>query len=102
MEKKAVENRKRRAKYDVTPEQFITAWQTSESADEVAEKLKMPKPIVLARVSSYRRAGLKLKKMPRRPGKELDIERLNRLIEELDASTEQRPGAVKLAPHSGQ
>jgi len=79
---------KRRAAYDVTPEQFITAWQTSESADEVADKLKMPKAIVLARASGYRRAGLKLKKMPRRPSKVLDIERLNRLIEELNARTE--------------
>jgi hypothetical protein len=73
-----------RAEYGVTPEQFITAWQTSESADEVAEKLKMPKPIVHARASFYRQAGLKLKKMPRRSRKGLDVERLNRLIEELN------------------
>ena len=79
-----------RAKYGVTPEQFITAWQTSQSADEVADKLQMPKPIVLARVSCYRRAGLKLKKMPRRSGKGLDIERLNRLIEELNGKKEPR------------
>jgi hypothetical protein len=85
---KKVGTAKRRAAYDVTPEKFITVWQTSESADEVAEKLKMPKPIVLARASGYRRGGLKLKKMPRRPGKGLDIERLNRLIEELNGKRE--------------
>jgi hypothetical protein len=74
---------KKRTEYDVTPEQFIEAWQTSQSAQEVATRLKMPKPIVLARASFYRQAGINLKKMPRKTSRELDVERLNKLIEEL-------------------
>ena len=31
-----------RTAYDVSPEVFVEAWQTSSSADEVAKKLKMP------------------------------------------------------------
>src|SRR5262245_54386200 len=76
--------RKERATYDVSPEQFVHAWQTSDSADEVAEKLKMPKPIVHARVSLYRQFGIKLKKMPRRRKDRLDVEALNRMIERID------------------
>jgi uncharacterized protein (TIGR02996 family) len=53
----------RRAKYFVSPEKFVLAWNDSESADEVAERLGMTKPIVLARVSAYRKKGVHLKKM---------------------------------------
>ena len=73
-----------REKYDVSAEQFIKVWQTSESADEVAERLRMPKGIVHARASNYRTAGIKLKKMPRRPKNRLDVDALNRLIEQID------------------
>jgi hypothetical protein len=43
----------------------------------------MPKPIAQARASHYRKAGIKLKKMPRRPKHKLDVEALNRVIEEI-------------------
>ncbi len=69
--------------YGVSPEQFITTWQTSSSIDEVCQRLEMPKPIVHARASNYRQAGIKLKKMPRK-GVSLDVERLNRLIEDIN------------------
>lgn len=71
--------------YDVSPEEFIRVWQTSNSTDEVSEALKMPKPIVLARVSGYRNKGIKLKEMPRAGSNKLDVEKLNRLIDELAA-----------------
>lgn len=76
-----------RTEYNVTPEQFITTWQTSETAQEVADKLGMPKAIVLARASSYRSDGIKLKKMKRDSKKALDVDALNRLIEKLNEST---------------
>ncbi len=69
--------------YRVPPEKFIEAWQTSSSIDEVCQRLEMPKPIVHARASNYRQAGIKLKKMPRK-GVSLDVERLNRLIEDIN------------------
>ncbi len=43
----------------------------------------MPKAIVHARASSYRSLGIKLKKMPRKWKKQLDVDALNRLVEEL-------------------
>ena len=73
--------------YKVTPEEFIRAWQTSESADAVAKKLNMPKPIVHARASNYRMAGIKLKKMPRRPKNLLDVDKLNKLIDKINRET---------------
>src|ERR1044071_4426535 len=46
----------KRREYDCTPEEFVVAWQKSASAQEAAERLKMPKPIVCARATTYRRA----------------------------------------------
>lgn len=77
-----------RTEYDVSPEQFIRVWQAANSVDEVAAKLKMPKPIVLARKSNYVKAGVKLKKMPRKStSRNLDVDRLNALIDELNKKT---------------
>jgi len=73
-----------RTEYDVSPESFIRAWQASQSVDEVAATLKMPKPIVLARKSNYKKAGIKLKSMPRKStDRRLDVDKLNALIDEL-------------------
>lgn len=76
--------------YHVTPEEFILAWETSETVDEVVEKLgraakekgspAIPKDIILSRASTYRNSGVKLKKMRRRHGRPIDVEALNRLI----------------------
>jgi hypothetical protein len=71
------------ARYNVSAEEFIRTWQASATADEVAEKLGMPKPIVHARASSYRSVGIRLKKMPRPEGKTIDVEGLNALIDYL-------------------
>jgi len=61
----AAEGRRGKADYNVPPELFIATWQAAQSAGEVAEKLNMPKDIVHARASTYRSAGVRLKKMPR-------------------------------------
>lgn len=67
-------------KYDVSPEKFVEVWQASEDADEVAQKLAMPKAVVLARASSYRQMGVKLKKLER----SLNVDKLNNIIEEIN------------------
>ncbi len=70
--------------YNVSAEDFIKAWETSETVDEACEKLApMPKTIVLARASSYRTAGIKLKKMPAAGGRGLNPAKLNGLIEDI-------------------
>ena len=87
--------------YGVTAEQFIVAWQTSKTAQEVADRLGMPKPIVHARASAYRQAGIKLKAMPRGRAKQLDPEELNRIAEAAleSAPKEVRPPAEKKKRH---
>ena len=76
-----------RTEYGVAPEAFVTAWQQSATAAEAAERLSMPRAIACARASVYRRAGVRLKMMPRvRKGrKPIDVETLNRLVEGLAA-----------------
>lgn len=70
---------------DTGPERFIEVWQTSDSVQEVSDRLKMPKPIVLARASNYRAAGVNLKDMKRAAKKALDVAGLNKLIADLAA-----------------
>jgi hypothetical protein len=72
-----------RTRYRVSAEEFAITWNSCQSAEEVAEKLGMPKPIVLARVSNYRRNGLKLKKMKRKNSRRLNVGEINNLLEEL-------------------
>jgi hypothetical protein len=79
---------KKKTDYGVSPEDFVRAWQAAASAQEVADKLGMPKAIVLARASNYRADGIELKKMKRQNRKSLDIKGLNRLIQELRESGE--------------
>jgi hypothetical protein len=78
------ESARTKVDYGVSAEKFVTVWQTSDSAQEVSKKLEMPLPIVHARASGYRKQGVKLKKMPRTHGRQLDIEALNKLIEEIE------------------
>ena len=74
-----------RAEYNVTPEKFIEVWESSETAQEVADRLGMPKPIVLARASTYRSLKIKLKKMKRESKRALNVDECNRLIERIRA-----------------
>jgi hypothetical protein len=80
--------KKNRAKYNVSARAFLEVWQTANNADEVAERLKMPKPIVLARAANYRKAGINLKKLSRSTKNRLNVEDLNELIEELGRGDE--------------
>jgi hypothetical protein len=87
--------------YDVTPEQVVEVWERSESAPEAAEKLKMPKDILLARISNYRALGIKLKSMPRQKGRKgLNIAKLNKLIESVhrEQGKEDGPGPEESPP----
>jgi hypothetical protein len=70
----------KRARYDIPPEKFIEVWETSSTAEEAASRLNMPKPIVHARASQYRKAGVKLKSMPRPSKARLDVKGLNNLV----------------------
>lgn len=79
-----------RKQYAVGVEEFVRAWQTSESAQEVADKLGMPKPIVLARASGYRDAGIKLKNFKRGPKNAVPVDEMNRLIEQIEAEKQGR------------
>ncbi len=72
-----------RTEYGLSAEQIVRAWQLSGSAQEAADKLGMPKPILHARVSGYRKKGVRLKSMPRTPGREIDVDAMNRLIQTL-------------------
>lgn len=79
------DGRRKLAQYEVTPEEFCRVWTAASSADEVAEKLDMPKPIVSARASTYREKGIPLKKMPRGSSKRgLDVQGLKELVEALN------------------
>jgi hypothetical protein len=106
MGKKAIENQEHRQgkgtrqSYDVSAAAFIEAWETCNSADEVAEKLGMPKPIVHARASTYRQQGVKLKKMPRSPKNKVDVDAMNRLIEEIHARKPSGETRRPKGPHS--
>lgn len=75
-------------RYNVTPKDFTEAWEASSSADEVAARLGMPKPVVMARAHAYRVAGVNLKRMPRSPGtKRIDVAGLNALIDAMEEET---------------
>jgi hypothetical protein len=76
-------NRGRRPGYNVSAEQFIKVWQAAHSTEEVATKLGMPKPIVHARASMYRKKGIALKKLTSNGG--LDVDAMNLLILKIDA-----------------
>ena len=72
--------KKSRKKYDVDGKKFVAAWQDSNSAAEAAEKLGMPRNIVLARYALYKGKGVTLKKMDRKNPRRLDVDELNRQI----------------------
>ena len=77
----AKSKRRRRKRYHVSVEAFVRVWQAGDSAKDVSEKLGLPLPLVTCRVWTYRRRGIRLKKMPRRNPRKLDVEILNRLAE---------------------
>jgi len=62
MPKKKVEDNGA-SKVIVTPEEFVLAWQESDTIDAVAERVGMNKMSVRQRAYSYRRKGVPLKSM---------------------------------------
>lgn len=76
VEGEAKEKRPRK-NYGVDGPTFVKTWQESSSAAEVAEKLDMPKNIVLARKAVYANKGVNLKKMERKSPRKLDVDKLN-------------------------
>jgi len=79
----AARKKGKRKDYGVSDEKFILIWQTSSSIDEVAQKTGMPAAICHARASFYRRKQVKLKAMPRKSTRGLDVEKMNRIIEQI-------------------
>jgi hypothetical protein len=75
------ENTVKRVKIAMEP--FIRAWETSNSAKEVSEKLGIKLTSVLARATKYRTNNIPLKKMPRKTGIKLDVEAAQALLAEL-------------------
>ena len=76
-----------RTQYEVTPEEFAKTWNIAETADIAAKALGMPLPIVLARVSNYRKRGIPMKKMPRRNSRSLDVDKISREVKRLYGRT---------------
>lgn len=94
----AQRTRERRARYDVPPERFVVAWNTSDSAQQAADALGMPRSVVIARAAKYRQAGVKLKGMKRGRRPKLDVDALNRLLAEVgegSAGTRRGTGTKK-------
>jgi hypothetical protein len=72
--------------YDVSPKQFVLAWQGSNSLKEVTSKTGIPESICSARAAQLRRIGVQLKQMPRgrtKGGNAPNVEELNKLIAEM-------------------
>ena len=84
-------DKQRRNRYpNATPEEFTRIWNESETADEVATKLSMPKPIVQARAHNYRKRGVFLKILRRSSSRRLRVEELNRRSGQMkDVNTQQ-------------
>lgn len=76
-------SRRPRTNYNITPIQFVDAWNSSNSAQEAADKLsaiagrKVPKNIVLARAATYRAKKLNLKNMDKRNPHTINIDEIN-------------------------
>ena len=86
----------RRTSYEVSAKTFALTWNRAGSAEEAAQKLEMPLPIVLARVSRYRKGGMKLKRMPRKNSRGFDVEYINKLCDDI-LKNEGRPLSEKAA-----
>jgi hypothetical protein len=69
----------------VTPRQFIEAWQGSSSVAEVARKVRAKKNAVRVRGFRYRKMGIPLKEFPVVEIEPTDWDELARYAEELAA-----------------
>ena len=64
----------------VTAEEFVVAWQSAGTMDEVCESLEMKAGTAQVRASTYRKKGVNLKKFPK-GGKSFNVGALNALID---------------------
>jgi len=64
---------------------FVTTWQSSESRQEVADKLGVTYGSVASREKTLRKAGVNIKTMERQQrGIKIDADALNALISQVD------------------
>ena len=69
----------------VTAEDFVVAWATSKSLEDVVKSTGLNKPTVQARAYQYRKLGVKLPKLnPPTKFDDLRIAQLNSLIKKYD------------------
>lgn len=76
----------RGTEYNVTAEEFVAIWEASSSSQEVSERTGMPVPIVNARASKYRKSGVKLKKMRKGVPPSIQVDELNKIVDEVRAT----------------
>jgi len=74
----------------LTPETFVTVWQTSVSLEEFCNRTGMKRNSAAVRASFYRKKGVALKKMKRGGGgrKPIDVDLLNQLINASEETVE--------------
>jgi hypothetical protein len=65
----------------VSPEEFVRAWMTSTSLDQVCKKTHLARTVAQRRASQYRGRGINL---PRKGSLPLDVFVLNKFIESLE------------------
>lgn len=89
--------------YNVSPQEFCEIWESSNTSEEAAKRLKMPKAIASARASQYRAMGIPLKNMKRHYTKAIDVEGLKALTLKIkqgaaimqEQEETERPGTVE-------
>lgn len=72
----------------IAPEDFVRAWQTSETIQQVKEKLGQsdrPNKSFHVRASHFRKKGIPLKRYSSRSVNKMDVEALKKLAEDLVA-----------------
>lgn len=79
----AVETAKPEREARVSLEQFVKAWESSDSVAQVAAKTKLKATSVQARASKYRGLGIPLKEMPRGGGAKLNVNEAQELLAKL-------------------
>lgn len=70
----------RQPRLHVDSYEFVKPWVTSNSLDDVCEKLELTKQQASSKATSLRNRGVKLPKLSRRPDKN-SVEELNKLVE---------------------
>ncbi len=72
-----------RKQHSVSAEDFVRAWQQSESVQQVMQITGMSESAVYVRSTKYRKLGIALKKYKAGSGSKLDVQALRKLADEL-------------------